>query len=434
LSGYGSAAADLDQHVSVNEGFAEVRVPVVQDRPLAEELSLAAGYRFSGYSTAGTTNTYRFDLQYAPLKDARLRASYDRVVRAPSLIELFTPLSYNDSNFIDTDPCAPTDGGATHAEASQSACQRTGVSAAQYGNGFGPAVGGTNSVPQCPTGCSVAAGGNAKLKPETADTWSVGLTFTPTAVPSLQGSIDYFHIHLRGAIGAVPETVTLQQCLSTSDPALCSQITRAANGALFGGNAGGGYILSNAVNTGEALVSGIDLQVSYRLALDRFGALSANLTGSWLEHNIATPYLSAPSYDCAGLFGDTCLSSSVNPAWRHNLRLSWDTPWRLKLTAQWRFISRTLYDNNSSQPALSGKEEGFFDAQVLRIPNYSYLDVTAAWALTSRVQLRFGVANLFDKDPPFVPLEASGRGGTLNTFPAYDLLGRNFFLALRATL
>jgi outer membrane receptor protein involved in Fe transport len=435
LSGSGVDYVDLDKRVSVGEGFAEMRVPVAQDQPLIQDLTVAAGYRYSSYSTAGITNTYRFDVQYAPVRDVRLRASYDRVIRAPNLIELYTPLSYGASNFIDFDPCAPTEGGIVHADASLAACRRTGITAAQYGNGLGPAAGGTSTVPQCLEGCGVASGGNSKLVPEIADTWSVGLTFTPQAIPAFSGSLDYYHIHLKGEIGTVPEGVTLQQCLTAGEPDLCSQIVRAPSGALYGTTpADGGYILSNAVNTGQALVSGVDLKADYRLRIDGWGNLSASLTGSWLQHNEATPYRTSPSYDCAGLFGATCLDGSVNPNWRHNLRLTWESSWHLQVSAQWRFIGRTHFDNNSPQTLLANQEEGFFDPYLQRIPNYSYLDLTAVWSVGPRLQVRVGCNNVFDKDPPFLPLEISGRGGNLNTFPTYDILGRNIFIALRATL
>jgi outer membrane receptor protein involved in Fe transport len=266
-----------------------------------------------------------------------------------------------------------------------------------------------------------------------ATTWSVGVSLTPASLSAFSASLDYFHIHLTGEIGTVPEAVTLSQCLATGDPILCSQIVRAPNGSLSGPALGGGYIRGNSVNTGAALVSGVDGQANYRQALGRFGALSAAFTGSWLVHNATTPYRSAPSYDCAGLFGATCSGGSVNPRWRHNLRLSWETPLKLMLSAQWRFIGSTSFDNNSPQALLQFQEEGFFDPYITRIPNYSYLDLSAAWSLNSHIQLRLGCNNLLDKDPPFIPLEVTGRGGSLNTFTTYDLLGRNLFLTMRAT-
>jgi iron complex outermembrane recepter protein len=176
------------------------------------------------------------------------------------------------------------------------------------------------------------------------------------------------------------------------------------------------------------------VQANYRQLLSgRWGALTASLNGSWLQHNSSTPYRSATSYDCAGLFGTTC-SGSVNPTWRHNLRVTWEMPWNLQLSAQWRFIAHTGFDNNSPQVSLQNQEEGFFDPVLTHIPNYSYLDLTAQWGVTGRVQIHAGVNNVLDKDPPFIPAGEIGVARALNTFPAYDIVGREVYLALRATL
>ena len=430
LLGFGTAPAAIDQHVSVNEAFMEVRVPVAQDRPFLKDLTLGAGYRYSHYSTAGIANTYRFDLQYAPTADVRLRSSFDRVVRAPNLIELYTPLLYGTTELVPADPCAPT--GAKPAAASLTQCKHTGVTAAQYGDGIGPAYGGTSKLTQCPAGCGIVSGGNLALVPETADTYSVGVTLTPQELPLFTASIDYFRIRLKGQIGSVPEYVTLGGCLATGDPTLCSQIVRTPAGALSGTLAGGGYIRVNSVNTGSASVSGIDLQGNYRHPIGRWGTLSAGLNGSWLQHNIATPYVSSPSYDCAGLFGWNCLGGSANPSWRHLLRVTWETPWNLQLSGQWRFIGRTGFDNNSPQPPLQNGESGFYNPYLAHIPNYSYLDLSAIWPVTRNIQLRLAVNNVLDKDPPFLPLDVSAKAGNLNSFPTYDVLGRNILLAVGA--
>jgi outer membrane receptor protein involved in Fe transport len=284
--------------------------------------------------------------------------------------------------------------------------------------------------------CGAAIGGNPHLAPETADTWSVGLTLTPERLAGLMATVDYFHILVKNEISTVPGSISLQQCLNTGDPVSCSQIVRTPEGALSGATvAGGGYILENNVNTGAALVSGIDLQIEGRWPLGaRWGAVSAGLVGTWMQHDAVTPYSGAPSYDCAGLFGNTCLGGSVTPSWRHNLRVTWELPSRLQLSAQWRFIGHTSFDNNSSQPQLQGLEEGFYDPYFNHIPDYSYLDLAAIWEPSSHLQIRGGVDNVFDKDPPFLPwADISGAAGTLNTFSTYDVMGRRIFLALRIT-
>jgi iron complex outermembrane receptor protein len=230
--------------------------------------------------------------------------------------------------------------------------------------------------------------------------------------------------------------VTLQQCLTTGDPVLCGQVVRSSAGALIGnGVAGGGYILGNLVNTGAALVSGIDVQSAFHQPLPgTWGSLNLSLNGTWQQHNAATPYRSAPSYDCAGLFGNTCLNGSVSPRWRHNLRVTWELPARAHLSAQWRFIGHTGFDNNSAQALLQNQEEGYPDPALTHIPNYSYLDLAAIWEATRHVQVRLGVNNVLDRDPPVLPEEVSMQAGQINTFPVYDVLGRNFFLGLRASL
>ncbi|HEX4023856.1 MAG TPA: TonB-dependent receptor, partial [Steroidobacteraceae bacterium] len=407
-----------DDSYSVDEGFTEIRAPVVQDRPWIRDLDLDAGYRYSSYSTAGVTNTYKFEVQYSPSPDFRLRYSYDRAVRAPNLIELYNPQSYGSQSFQATDPCA----GATPS-ASLAQCEHTGVSAAQYG-----------SIPQCPSSqCGQVVGGNPVLKPEEADTYSVGATITPASTPNFSASIDYFHIAMFGLVGSIPGSYLFQQCLDYGTATDCSQIVRQhATGALYGASVGsGGYILQTAINTGAALYSGIDVQANYRLPIGAFGTVAATFNGTYVEHDITTPYEGAPSYDCAGLFGANC-ENAINPNWRHTLRLDWDTPWRkLLLSLNWRFIGAVSFDNNSNNPELHFAEEGMYDYANARLANYSYFDLSAIWPLMRQLQLRAGVNNIFDKDPPILGDEITGVGSA-NTYPAYDILGREIFMAFTA--
>ena len=166
------------------------------------------------------------------------------------------------------------------------------------------------------------------------------------------------------------------------------------------------------------------------------GSISTALNGAYLWHQTSTPYPGSPTFDCAGLFGSTCNSitqGSVNPRWRHNLRVTWETPLQVTLSAQWRFIGPTTFDNNSSNPVLHFAEEGAYDYYNARIPGYSYLDLTAAWHALDQLEVRAGVSNVFDKDPPIVPSsDISGNSGPANSWPAYDYLGRQIFVAFTA--
>lgn len=422
LSGYSGAAPAINAGYSVNEGFLESRLPIASDLPGVEDLAVDAGYRWSHYSTAGTTNTYKFEVQYAPIKDVRIRGSFDRAVRAPNLIELFNPQSYGEESFLTADSCAGTAPTATLAQ-----CQHTGVTAAQYGN-----------IAQCVASqCGQVTGGDPELKPEVAVTWSAGLSFTPTFLPNFNATLDYYHISITGEITTLPGAYIFSNCLATGNEATCSQINRnPITGALHGATvAGGGYILQTSINAGASLVSGVDLGMAYKYQLERFGVLSATLNGTWVQHNISTPYPGAQSYDCAHLFGANC-SEGINPVWRHTLRVSWDTPWRFGLSANWRFIGPTSYDNNSTNPALAGSEElangnPAYAPGLARIPGYNYLDLTGTVHVTDTIDVRAGVQNLFDKDPPLLPAQVTNSTQS-NTFLAYDQLGRQLFVAFTA--
>jgi iron complex outermembrane recepter protein len=425
LAGFAGASVPIDDGYTVEEVFGEVRIPLVQGRTGIHDLVIDAGYRYSDYSTTGGADTWKAELQYAPIPDLRFRGSFQHAIRAPNIIELFSPQAYGQQSFLGVDPCAPLAGQA--ATASLEECIRTGVTPAQYGDGLA-----TNTIPQCVSNqCGQVIGGNTELDPEQADTYSLGVTITPTALPNLTASIDYYRITLEDAIGTLPGAFLFTQCMATGDEQFCSQIVRTPLGALTGSSvASGGYILQTGVNIGEAELSGIDVQTAYTLDLGDSGhSLIATLNGAWLQEAIATPVRGGGSYDCAGLYGTIC--QTVNPRWRHNVRLTWSSPWNLDLSLQWRYIGSTELDQNDSDPDLQFALWGEFDEFNAELSDMNYLDLSAIYELTDSVTLRAGITNLLDEDPPIVGTEIAGTGSA-NTYPTYDTLGRQVFMGATA--
>jgi iron complex outermembrane receptor protein len=428
LSGFGGASVAIDNGISVNEGFVEARMPIAQNQPGIKELIADAGFRHSNYNLAGGINTYKFEVQYAPIDDFRVRAGYQRAIRAPNIIELFTPQAFTLISSPGIDPCAPTRNPQTQAitpaTASLADCMHTGVTAAEYGNG-----GTTDTIKQCAAlQCGGVGGGNPKLKPEQGDSISLGINFAPVAIPTLTASVDYWKITLKDTVGIVAAPIVLQQCLATGAPSYCNLIVRTASGSLTGSSvASGGYIIGTNVNIGSGSIDGVDLQVNYKLPLSgALGAVSLALSGSELLQTITTPQPGTPSYDCAGLYGPTC--QTLNPKWRHNLRISWDTPWNVEVAALWRYIGSVKLDSNSSNPSLNN---GSYDAFDARLPAISYLDLSASWKVVRNLEIRAGINNILDKDPPIVSANVAASGAA-NSFPTYDQLGREVFAAFTA--
>jgi outer membrane receptor protein involved in Fe transport len=428
LAGFGGAAVPIHNGISVDEEFIELRAPLVQEKSGVRDLMFDTGFRRSDYTSAGVTNTHKFELQYAPLRDLRFRGSLQRAIRAPSIIELYNPQLVGQITF-GPDPCAPTPGPGNTvvpATASLAQCQVQGVTAAQYGNG-----GTTNTVPQgTASQLSQLQGGNPKLTPEAGDSYTVGFNFSPTALPSLTGSIDYYRIKLDKEVGPVSAGIIMNNCLATSDPAYCSLLVRSpVTGGLTGATPqSGGYIVQTNVNIGAAKASGIDLQTSYKLALPHWGTLRFTLNGAYLQAATTTPIPGAHTYDCAGLFGISC--QTVNPHWRHNLRTSWETPSGVEASLNWRYIGSVGNDQNSSDPTLNNSLGFGTWIYAARIPAYSYLDLALTYQWKG-MQIRGGINNLLDKDPPILPSEIIA-GGAANTSETYDTLGRQLFVAVAA--
>ncbi|HKQ16428.1 MAG TPA: TonB-dependent receptor, partial [Steroidobacteraceae bacterium] len=214
LSGSGGATIGIEGTVNVNDVFMEMSVPIVQGKPFAEQLSFDTAYRYSDYSSGTTTDTYKFGMDWAPVEDVRFRASFQRAVRAPNIIELFTAQGFNLFD-MPGDPCGATiQQGSGVKNASQAECIATGVPGSQFGSANLDSPAGQYQFNQ---------GGNTALKPETSDTYSYGIVFTPRFAPGLSVSLDYFDIKVEDLISVFGASNTLDSCYAFNDAAACSR-------------------------------------------------------------------------------------------------------------------------------------------------------------------------------------------------------------------
>lgn len=417
LSGAGGASVRINNGLRAAEAFAEARVPLINDMPFARDLVLELGYRYSDYSIGIQANTYKVGFQWEPVEDIRFRGSYNQAIRAPNILELYTPQSVTNTSDVPEDPCAI--GATSPATAAQ--CANTGAD--QFA-----------AIPQCPANqCAVLTGGSTNLKEETAKTFTVGFTTQPRWLPGFTASVDYFDIKIEDVIGQIPLDIILTRCLETGAEAFCSQVVRnPVNGILFGTTVGaGGYINGTSVNVAESRNKGWDFQANYNLpmedwGIDRYGGVSLNFAGSLLTEASTVPLPGDPSYDCAGYFGAVC--ATIYPEWRHTARVNWRMPWvDATISAAWRYWGETKFENLSSDAALHGDPDGF----ISKIDGISYFDLSGLWNATDNFSVRAGINNIFDEDPPLVPSYIVG-GGLPNTYPMYDLLGRRLFLGVTA--
>jgi iron complex outermembrane receptor protein len=430
LAGSGGDVPPTSGGIISREAFAEARMPLVEDKFLAQSLALETGYRYSDYNLGFKTNTYKFGVEYSPISEIRLRGSFQRAVRAPNVTELFTPsVVALDGNI---DPCAgslvPP---AKPPTATQAQCVAAGVPLGAYGT----------VVPNSANQYNGLIGGNPNLTPETALTTSFGIGWTPSYVPNLRVQIDYFDIKIENVITTIGASAILTECVNSG--LFCNDIHRDADNSLWLSNSG--YVVDSLANVGKLETRGVDVDVSYGFDVGPAGKIRTNLIGTYVDEYVVTPIASDPStkFNCAGLYGDTCSSgaATANPIfrWRHTLRTTWSTPWEgLDITASWRYFSAMKLDSLSPQANLSAfpstVANGGISSSDAAIKAYNYLDLSAAIKVADKITFRVGVNNVFDKDPPVIGgTNLPGVAGNGNTFPqVYDSLGRFIFGQLTA--
>jgi outer membrane receptor protein involved in Fe transport len=438
LNGGGAASTPINASFDVYEVYGEARIPIVQDAPMAKSISVELGYRYSDYSYNVTTDTYKIAGEYEPFDGLRFRASYQRAVRAPNLVELFGPQIHALDG--STDPCAALADTAANAALIARCGQVHGYTKAQV----------LSIEANVANQYYGLLGGNPNLDPEKSDTFSVGGVYQPDFIPGATITIDYFNIKVDDYISNIGADTILSKCYLQNDNSYCPLIVRdAATRSLYLNSSGpDGHVVDLTQNTGSLKTSGIDFSAAYRTDLDRFGmnnagGINVSFVGTYLNELSSAILPGDPFVDCAGYYGSLCNgrpgSTIPNPKWRHKARLTWNTPFEYgdwvkswSLSLQWRHFSSVKLDALSSDPALNAANPPASD---LKLATRDYFDLLTSFTIRDNLNFRAGINNLFDKDPPLVGQtncipNASCSGNAYSQ--VYDVLGRYLFIGVTA--
>jgi len=413
-AGQGGPTIGLNGETDVFELFGEARIPLIEGGAFAELLSIDVAYRYSDYSSGTTTDTYKVGAEWAPTDDIRFRGSFQQAIRAANVIELFAAQGAGlfDLNF---DPCdAVNNPGPVPAICIGVAPYQ--VTAAQS----------TGGLLDSPAGqYNGLFGGNPNVAPEEAETLTLGFVFTPTFIPGLNISVDYFDIEVTGLVGTVGAANTINDCYNNGNLASCARITRApGSGRLW---TGAGQVVDLTTNIGGLQTSGYDINANYSMDVGGMGGLNFQLIGTLLEDLIVdegSQTGNAP-YNCAGLVGGDASCGTPNPEWRHRFRVGWETPWDMEFNLTWRYYGEVTREGGQGVPVDPTIVGNTFDAEW---DAENYFDIAGNWNVYENTTLRFGVNNVLDNDPPLSSHVGAGAGNG-NTFPqVYDANGRWIFV------
>ena len=394
----------------VNEGYAELSIPVASHRPFLENLEATAAARVFDYSNFGRDWTYKFGGRWTLFRDVTLRGTYSTAFRAPSVSDLFLGRQDNFAN-VD-DPCA-----GAGAPASCGAAAGNGDDQTQHIS---------------------LVGGNPNLQPETATIYTLGVVLEPRWVKNLSVTVDYYHVAIDDSIATIGEATILASCYpvdgSGKTPQFCDAVVRDP----------GTHRIVNLVNTnanvGKEATAGIDIAFRYAVPTRRYGRFGFAFDGTWLKyHDLVLPDGSVISgrgnFDLSSQSGIGI--QGVNPAWKFNAGLTWGLR-NFGAGVTTRFVGslKECGDANDPTGLFSGSGLCSVDSRFQRkIDAYSEWGAFVSYAFASpagRTNLGLGVNNLFDAAPPFIFTNAQQTGNTDGT--AYDLTGRFVYVRLTHTL
>jgi len=363
----------------VTEGYVETVVP------LWDGLDFNGALRFTDYSISGKVETWKAGLTYQPLADLKFRVTGSKDIRAPNLNELFAAGTAR-TNTVNVPPSN---------QAIQFVQKQT---------------------------------GSLALVPEEAESLGIGVVVTPSFVPGLAFSVDYFDIEIEDAIGTVTAQNTVDLCFEQSVQSFCDNISYITVGDVQQIS----EILLVPFNFASQRTKGLDIEASYQRPLGH-GDLSLRALATHYMDNITDNGIDFP-VDYAGVNQ----GPNATPSWSYRLSATYALD-AMSFTLIGRGVSSGVY-NNSFIECTSGCPTSTVEHRTINendIDGAFYLDAAATYAFAmgpAQAEAFLTIRNLLNTDPELV-----GNGPDGNNTPAYpqtnrilyDTMGRVFRLGVR---
>lgn len=305
--------------------------------PITKQLELQAALRYEHYQVSGGAASPKLGLKYVPSPELLLRASIGKGFRAPSLSDLYRPVTQGNSATLVDPVCLAADP--------------------------------SNTVTDCSDIWTTLNYSNAKLKPEKSRQFSAGIVFEPKRGVTLNA--DYWNIEKSDLISTLGVDVILSNLGKYG-----SLVHRDEDDVIDA-------IDLIKENRGKQRISGLDLGANLSGLKTGFGQFGLRLNGTLTLKSQQQTGDGDPFVSNLGVF----INDGVVQRWRHTLSLDWERgPFGLTLS--------NSYLQGYNDQHIIGKADR-------KVGAYSLWNLSGAWEATKSLTLRAGVQNLFDKAPPF---------------------------------
>jgi outer membrane receptor protein involved in Fe transport len=400
-------------------------LPLLRDRRIADDFNLELGYRYSDHDPTGPVETYKGLIDWRVTEGVRIRGGRQIANRAPNIAELFLEDSQRAGASAAGDLCSPTNIfsplGAAFSPQTRTLCEALMTPVARdafYDPGASQ-----------PTGFGLAstiASGNPNVEHETAATVTLGAVIDIGDRTSL--TIDLWEIAIDNLITSQSIDSVYADCFSpllnpglspTSAP--CLQILRDdENGSREAPR-------TTYVNSGAIETRGVDLQFNWRRDLGP-GTLGLNLLLSYLDSVQTRIEVGVPWNEWKGTFGPTDLPGITGGSYDYRTftTLNYFTGgWNVGL--RWRHVPTIAAATSVTAPTTNN---------ILPTESFDVVDVSGGVELGDSMSFRYGIDNLFGRDPPVTNATPYNPGNySLNTGGAvgtgfYDNLGRRAYVGL----
>ena len=340
-----------------------------------------------------------------PTDGYMVRANWARAQRAPTITDLMSPPRGDYDSFNDI-----CDGvTATSTDAGHDNCrQEPGIAATiaadgefeDDNNGYSPNV------------------GNSELKEETADTFTFGVSLTPSFIEDFRLAVDYYDIQIDDAITSLSNEDIIGFCYDSAlpygnDNEFCNDITRNTEGQIE-------EVQQRLINTDEIRTKGYDVAAEYRYDLGEYGRL--RFKADWthvIEYSVTS---TGPD----GQFSDTYEGVLVNDLfedkasasltwYKDDLRIRWSTRYKGPIRR-----SQSTYDSwlddmaANDERCAAGSADCIANPENLwgsELPSVTTHNISASYTMdvgsNSELRVFGGINNLFDENGPYI---LGGRG------------------------